>query len=39
MATYYSWPPPGCGLLCQQVQRVEWELLFDYCHKQATGRV
>jgi hypothetical protein len=23
--------------LCQRIQRCEWELLFDYCHRQATG--
>lgn len=25
-----------CHDLCRRVQRVEWELLFDYCYRQAT---
>jgi hypothetical protein len=28
----------SCGLLCQQIQRAEWDLLFDFCHRRATGR-
>jgi hypothetical protein len=24
-----------CGLLCQRIQQREWELLFDYCYRQA----
>jgi hypothetical protein len=27
-----------CGPLCLQVQRAEWDLLFDYSHRHATGR-
>ena len=26
-----------CALLCQQIQQREWELLFDYCYRQATA--
>jgi len=26
-----------CHELCRQVQRVEWELLFDYCFRHAVG--
>ncbi len=26
-----------CHELCRQVQRVEWELLFDHCFRQAVG--
>jgi hypothetical protein len=28
----------SCVPLCQQIQRIEWELLFDYCYRQATGQ-
>ena len=27
-----------CETLCRQVQRQEWELLFDWCYRQALGR-
>jgi hypothetical protein len=27
----------SCAALCRQVQRREWELLFDYCYRQAVG--
>ncbi len=27
----------GCELLCRQVQQREWEILFDYCYRQALG--
>lgn len=27
-----------CGDLCKQVQRAEWELLFDHGHRRACGR-
>jgi hypothetical protein len=27
-----------CHDLCRRVQRAEWELLFDYCYRQAVGR-
>ena len=26
-----------CHEVCRQVQQVEWELLFDYCYRRATG--
>ncbi len=26
-----------CAMLCRQVQRLEWELLFDWCYRQAGG--
>jgi hypothetical protein len=26
-----------CHELCRRVQRAEWELLFDYCYRQAAG--
>jgi hypothetical protein len=26
-----------CHALCRQVQRLEWELLFDWCYRQAVG--
>jgi hypothetical protein len=26
-----------CNELCRRVQRVEWELLFDYCHRAMRG--
>jgi len=29
--------PPALATLCQQVQRREWELLFDYCYRSAVG--
>jgi hypothetical protein len=28
----------SCVPLCRQIQRIEWELLFDHCYRQATGR-
>jgi hypothetical protein len=34
-ASYVEKAP--CHELCRQVQRVEWELLFDYCYRQAVG--
>jgi hypothetical protein len=27
----------ACHELCRRVQRAEWELLFDYCHRDAVG--
>jgi len=27
----------SCELLCRQIQQAEWELLFDYCFRHATG--
>jgi hypothetical protein len=27
----------SCMLLCQMIQRREWELLFDYCYRGAVG--
>jgi hypothetical protein len=27
-----------CEPICLQVQLAEWQLLFDYCHRHATGR-
>jgi hypothetical protein len=27
-----------CHDLCRRVQKAEWELLFDYCHRHAVGR-
>jgi len=26
-----------CEMLCRQIARVEWELLFDYCYQKAIG--
>jgi hypothetical protein len=31
-----DWAP--CGPLCLEVQLAEWQLLFDFCHRHATGR-
>jgi hypothetical protein len=28
-------PAAPCHELCRQVQRAEWELLFDFCHRNA----
>jgi hypothetical protein len=25
-----------CAMLCRRVQQVEWELLFEYCYRNAT---
>jgi hypothetical protein len=27
----------SCELLCRQIQQSEWEILFDYCFRQAVG--
>jgi hypothetical protein len=32
----YDAKAPGHDL-CRQVQRIEWELLFDYCYRRAVG--
>jgi hypothetical protein len=26
-----------CELLCRQIQQHEWEILFDFCYRQAVG--
>ena len=28
---------PECELFCRRIQQREWELLFDYCYRQAAG--
>lgn len=28
----------GCERLCREVQKREWEILFDYCYRLATGK-
>jgi hypothetical protein len=31
-------PTAPCHDLCRQVQRAEWELPFDFCHRRAVDR-